>query len=414
MTSNIKQVVLDALDGFGFQDTCAQILARLGYQVLENRKASDEGIDLLLKDASGALIAVECKHQLHTSIGRPVVQKLHSAILAKGIQKAMLITTGQFSSKAVNYARSLKNVQIDLIDINKLIQLASQAGIALILGGKELYNNIGVTGNGLIDLCQKFQDSLTKRILSYPRPSSEFIFLEISKLTLYPFYVVSYTLDQDFYTQAGLIHRVRASGWLILTPSGRFETLLRTRPPKTKALQDLKTELKSLGCSFQIPAFTKGLEHQSLLRHAKDLICSEYETFVSYVGRNNVRYQKKCTPTPSHVTVNKIELIYVPVWEGKVTIIDQQWNVKLLDVGATEAFENHWPLEGHWPKVVCNDCWKLVDNGNECSICHKTLCDSCTYRAYSSKARLEIPLCGECAFKEATSGRAVFPPPFIS
>ncbi len=76
----------------------------------------DMGRDILIHSNEG-LIVVECKHQPHNSIGRPIVQKLHSAVISSHAVKGILVTTGKFSDQAVEHAKALEP-PIELIDRN--------------------------------------------------------------------------------------------------------------------------------------------------------------------------------------------------------------------------------------------------------------------------------------------------------
>ena len=74
--------VLDNFSGFEFEDLMEDVFRNLGYEnVRQAAKTADEGRDILMEevvDGTRRAIVVECKHT--GSVGRPVVQKLHSAI----------------------------------------------------------------------------------------------------------------------------------------------------------------------------------------------------------------------------------------------------------------------------------------------------------------------------------------------
>ena len=80
--NNIETVFLDSLNGFEFEDLCARIYQRLGYEVTNIQATGDEGRDLILKHSgTGEVIVAECKHWPGKTVGRLIVQKLHSAML---------------------------------------------------------------------------------------------------------------------------------------------------------------------------------------------------------------------------------------------------------------------------------------------------------------------------------------------
>ena len=60
-------------------------------------------------DGTRGAIVVECKHT--GTVGRPVIQKLHSAIATfdfDGPKRGMVVTTGRFTSPAQEYADHLE------------------------------------------------------------------------------------------------------------------------------------------------------------------------------------------------------------------------------------------------------------------------------------------------------------------
>lgn len=93
-------VFLDKMSGFEFEDLIADILTRLELGKVEKvLYTQDGGRDILVRSPNG-LIVVECKHHPKGSIGRPVVQKLHSAVITSKALKGILVTTGHFTKEA--------------------------------------------------------------------------------------------------------------------------------------------------------------------------------------------------------------------------------------------------------------------------------------------------------------------------
>src|SRR6056297_4023465 len=91
--------VLDNFSGFEFEDLMEDVFRNLGYEnVRQAAKTADEGRDILMEevvDGTRRAIVVECKHT--ETVGRPVVQKLHSAVATfdfDGPKRGMVVTTG--------------------------------------------------------------------------------------------------------------------------------------------------------------------------------------------------------------------------------------------------------------------------------------------------------------------------------
>lgn len=122
---------LDNIDGFEFEDLCANIYRRLGYEVIITPRTGDSGRDLELYGPDGKAV-VECKRYLSGNrIGRPEIQKLHSAAQYFGANRGIFITTGDFSLEAREYAKNI-SPKIELIDGKIFGDYALQANYEII------------------------------------------------------------------------------------------------------------------------------------------------------------------------------------------------------------------------------------------------------------------------------------------
>ena len=100
--------ILDDLSGFEFEDLMEDVFRNLRYEnVRQAERTADEGRDVLMEevvDGEQRAIVVECKHT--GTDGRPVVQKLHSAIATfdfDGPKRGMVVTTGRFTNPTEEY-----------------------------------------------------------------------------------------------------------------------------------------------------------------------------------------------------------------------------------------------------------------------------------------------------------------------
>lgn len=79
-----RTIHLDMIDGFEFERACADIFSGAGWGRVERiGGVADGGRDLIIHGDDGRKTIVECKHQPNSSIGRPIVQKLHSAVMSE-------------------------------------------------------------------------------------------------------------------------------------------------------------------------------------------------------------------------------------------------------------------------------------------------------------------------------------------
>jgi restriction system protein len=115
---------LDGMSWREFEILVGEGFRLQGYAVAENFKAGpDGGIDLILRK-NGEQYLVQCKQWRAFKVGVPVVRELYGVMAAKGAAGGFVITSGQFTSEAEEFARG-RNVR--LIDGPKLQLLLKQS-----------------------------------------------------------------------------------------------------------------------------------------------------------------------------------------------------------------------------------------------------------------------------------------------
>lgn len=206
--------VLDDLSGFEFEDLMVDVFRNLGYEnVRRAARTADEGRDILMEkvvDGTRRAVVVECKHT--GTVGRPVVQKLHSAVATFGFDgptRGMVVTTGRFTNPAVEYTERLEHSgdphPVDLIDGRDLREIADEIGLDLYNGRIEI----------LCDQTLRPYDPATS-----PREAIEATFRDIenvdaadlpaphSRVTFRPMVTIVADTDAVFETSVGVVHRV--------------------------------------------------------------------------------------------------------------------------------------------------------------------------------------------------------------
>ena len=93
--SRSGDVWLGSTTGLEFEGVCADILEGCGFRVRRMGGTADGGRDIIMWNNRGKVV-VECKHQTKP-VGRPVVQKLHSAVVTEKAVGGIVIATGGFS-----------------------------------------------------------------------------------------------------------------------------------------------------------------------------------------------------------------------------------------------------------------------------------------------------------------------------
>jgi hypothetical protein len=200
-----ETVYLDTIDGFGFEDLCTKIFERLQWGKVEHiGLTKDGGCDVVIHLPQGGSIVVECKHQPNTSIGRPIVQKLHSAVISSGAVKGMIVTTGKFSPDAIEHAKTISaKTPIELIDIYGITDLAERAHIKLLFSTSSS-PILSFPASDIPGLGQKL-NVIFDRFQSSPTSASEIMKLIPNNLKLEAKYLIRYDIDQDFTTTVGVI-----------------------------------------------------------------------------------------------------------------------------------------------------------------------------------------------------------------
>lgn len=112
-----EKLVIDFILKLGYGGSYEDVSTHLG-------KSGDEGLDGVIKqDVLGMdNIYLQAKKWKDTPVGRPEVQKFVGALTGKGAKKGIFITTSKFSNEAIEYANSLKDIKVVLIDSGTLLE----------------------------------------------------------------------------------------------------------------------------------------------------------------------------------------------------------------------------------------------------------------------------------------------------
>ncbi len=121
-----ERLVIDLIVKMGYGGSYEEVSQHLG-------KTGDEGIDGVIKqDPLGVdNIYIQAKRWFLGTVGRPVVQAFVGALHGKGARKGIFITTSRFSSEAIEYVNSLKDMTIVLIDGDKLLDYMIQYNVGV-------------------------------------------------------------------------------------------------------------------------------------------------------------------------------------------------------------------------------------------------------------------------------------------
>ena len=110
-----------SLGGIPFEHEVSDLYRKLGYKVETTRAVADRGVDIKIwRDEE--YIIVQCKNH-NNKIGPSVVRDLYGTMHKEKATRAILICSGGFNPGVFEFT---KNIPIELIDINQLIEIANK------------------------------------------------------------------------------------------------------------------------------------------------------------------------------------------------------------------------------------------------------------------------------------------------
>src|SRR6056297_544156 len=206
--------VLDALSGVEFEEVVEDVFRNLGYEnVRQADRRADEGRDVLMEevvDGTRRAVVVECKHT--ETVGRPVVQKLHSAIATfdfEGPKRGMVVTTGRFTQPARGYATRLQQNDdphpIELLDGEDLREIADEIGLDLYNGRIEILCDETLRPyDPAADVAAPVQEAF--RVIENIEAAD--LPVPRSQVTFRPVVAIIADTNAVFETSVGVIHRI--------------------------------------------------------------------------------------------------------------------------------------------------------------------------------------------------------------
>jgi hypothetical protein len=142
---------------------------------------------------------VQCEHQPMGVVNLSTVKLLHSTVVATPVlDKALIVTSGRYSSKAMKFA---EEVGIELIDANKLIDLGTKAGFPIQMEQPKLVDNCFPISNKA-QIISKLLNFLRTNLKGFDEQTTE---IQETHLSLEPAYMVGYSINSDISTSVGRI-----------------------------------------------------------------------------------------------------------------------------------------------------------------------------------------------------------------
>ena len=392
----MKEIDLENVSGDDFESICREIFSK--YYKVEVDKTplvGDGGKDLIIRLPEP--VYVECKHHKST-VGRPVVQKLHSAMTTDWVKKGIVVTTGSFSPDAIKHI-SNNNLPIELIDGKKLNEIALSVGIKLYFGYDVQVKEFMIDAPNKKDLHQMAIDHFG---FVKSKPYSIEKQATIKEETQYfAYFTVDYTINQEFYNTKKdyLIHSINDGGKLFLDAESLEQISIEISTFYSH------TEFKPTSECDNPPHIDPPHIRSDVENAAYEAIISSYSCEVPYVTTNNQNRVKKITPSKSHIQLSNYSMVYLPWCDVQYTILGKKREAKYLFNGTLFLELDSYICEicgKHDPEntYLCNECGSLVCSGHHrtCNICGKDICSKCGWRYKAGFLKTRIA-CDECVRK---------------
>ncbi len=163
--------VLDGMSWREFEMLVGEGFRLQGYAVEENHiPGPDGGVDLVLRKG-GERYLVQCKQWRAFKVGVPVVRELYGAMAAMGAAGGFVVTSGKFTSDALEFANG-RNLR--LIDGAKLHHLLRQAKVTATAestgqpkpnrGAARAPDSDTGSGNAAVPSCPRCAQAMVRRI----------------------------------------------------------------------------------------------------------------------------------------------------------------------------------------------------------------------------------------------------------
>jgi restriction system protein len=111
-----------------FESLVSEAFRRKGFLVLDNiEDGPDGGVDIRLRK-NGQVVFVQCKHWKARSVGVKVVRELFGVMAAKNVKQGIVVTYGEFTSEAREFAKANSVALIDGPKLTQMIASVQQSG----------------------------------------------------------------------------------------------------------------------------------------------------------------------------------------------------------------------------------------------------------------------------------------------
>lgn len=389
-----QYIYIDSLTPRQFEELVAQIFQRLypSSKVVVTRFSNDYGVDVKVIGPSN-VIYIQCKYyNSKGTVGRPVVQKLHSIMVADNVTEGAVVTTGKFSKSAIDYANKLFekfNIKIHLIDRDSLKVLSSKVGIILLDENDEEILSFMPWSS------QEMKQFVKSKIKSYPIFIDYLVRAFVYTVEAIPLIYVRAFVNKDCTTSTGrIIHSTRVDKPIlfVLDNGKKYEKYLSRNLPQVLGIVFSDSSNLRKFYSIYPPDTVKkilssyaNVKLRDVVSIIKENISKKYTKMVTYRGRNNVRYRKLCEIRPKDVKIQETLKLVVPIFD--ITLRTLKSNHRILGISRERKLplilHTTLPSENLDDLRFCNACGEIIHKSESivCAGCGAIVCknDSIKY-----------------------------------
>ncbi len=374
---------------YQFEEFMADLFRKLGYKKVKVTNFSrDKGKDIIMeqddKDRK-LLVIVECKFQ-KALVGRPVIQKLHSALSMhrySGSKKGIVITTGEFSKEAKEYAEEIykrdKNIiNIELINRKKLNQLIKKVGSGIFKDKGAIKINVSYPHSNKEQILDLLNKDYFKKIKNLKR---DLVKINSIILNFEPSFFLEYEIKKSFKTSIGPIYKIDKQDFMFINCQNGNRL-------SEDIIDILGGDLREIN---KLDGVRINIEKPKLSELRLKTIClnkviSNNSKKVGYYGKNNVYYEKNCEVERKDIDILGMNSANIPKWEIRFSIGKKGYLISFVE-GLKEIFEINNTLSkcficGNSRRNLfyCEFCKKIFCNSHIhlCKNCGKPICKNCS------------------------------------
>ena len=392
----MKEIDLENMTGEEFEILCQEIFSKY-YSVKVDRTplVGDGGKDLIIRFEEP--VYVECKHHKST-IGRPVVQKLHSAMVTDWVKKGIIVTTGEFSPQAIKHIKD-NNLPIELIDGHRLEEMAASVGIKIYFGYDVNLNEVVIDRPSQSSVMEALSNQV-KKMRAGPAQIDSFCNLDGYEVIYQPYYAVDYNIDQEFYNskKTVLIGSIKTSGTVLLDADS-----LKLYPPANLSFfmaGEFLPSSEMIDPPHLQPKHIRSDVEQAMYDQLIWLNTKE----VTYRSTNDKKYTRTLAPARNHIQLSGFRVIHLPTVHVRYTTYGTLHQFYLFYNGKAFAKINgdrcaecqNLPVS----PTICCSCGKIYCAGHtkQCSLCDRPVCKKCLSKYKINIIKSGIA-CKECRGK---------------